>query len=83
MVEMLSEVISTTCFSLKNLGCSIAHSSKRFHITFLVLLTRVVRDRRVNQDGLDFVSLGVLLIGPLKAILHVHIPAAIVKLGVL
>ena len=83
MVEMLSEVISTTCFSLKNLGCSIVHSSKRFHVTFLVLLTRVVGDRRVDEDSLDFVSLGVLLIGPMKTVLHVHIPAAIVELGVL
>ena len=83
MVEMLSEVISTTCFSLKNLGCSIAHSSKRFHVTFLVLLARVVGDRRVDKDGLDFVSLDILFVGPMKTVLHVHVPAAIVELGIL
>ena len=82
MVAVLSVVISKTVPSLTSLGKSIILSIKCAYVSFLVLLARVVRDRGVNENGLDLISLDVCLICPLEAILHVHIPAAIVELGV-
>ena len=83
MVAVLSVVISKTVPSLTSLGKSITISSKGVYVSFLVLLARVVRDWGVNQDSLDLISLDVCLICPLEAVLHVHVPAAIVELGVL
>ena len=83
MVEVLSVVNFKTMFSLISLGKSIALSSKGVYVSFLVLLARVVRNRGVDQDSFNFITLDVCLICPLEAVLHVHIPASIVELGVL
>ena len=83
MVAVLSVVISKTVPSLTSLGKSIILSSKGVYVSFLILLARVVRDRGVNENCLDFITLDVCLIGPLEAVLHVHVPAAIVELGVI
>ena len=83
MVAVLNVVISKTVPSLTSLGKSIILSIKWVYVSFLVLLARVVRDRGVDQDSFNFITLDVCLICPLEAVLHVHVPAAIVELGVL
>ena len=83
MVAVLSVVISKTVLSLTSLGKSIILSIKWVYVSFLVLLARVVRDRGVDQDSFNFITLDVCLICSLEAVLHIHVPATIVELGVL